>query len=127
MLIKRIASFSFAVAFLMGIILFTGYGRQYISLPNARIVFMISGAVALVLNLFTFQSSKHNTVFSFFYWAGSIILFTGLIFQLMAWKYSQTIVFAGLGITGISFFLTPDLMDQKNDESELLDRPEDHT
>tara|TARA_Y100000385_G_scaffold275174_1_gene319224 strand:+ start:5246 stop:5617 length:372 start_codon:yes stop_codon:yes gene_type:complete len=123
MLIKRLASAAFAIAFLMGIVLFTGYGRQYISLPNARIVFMISGAIALALNLFSFQSSKHNPVFSFFYWAGSIILFTGLVFQLMVWPYSQYIVFTGLGITGISFFLTPEMIESKDDDSEILDSP----
>lgn len=123
MLLKRFASVAFAVAFLMAIVLFTGYGRSYISIANARIIFMISGAVALVLNLFSFQQSKHNPIFSFFYWTGSIVLFTGLVFQLMNWPYNRIIVFTGLAITGISFFLTPELVEPKDQDSEILDAP----
>ncbi|MFT5858114.1 MAG: hypothetical protein ACI865_000198 [Flavobacteriaceae bacterium] len=123
MLLKRFASIAFAIAFLMGIVLFTGYGRSYISIANARIVFMVSGAIALVLNLFSFQQSKHNPIFSFFYWIGSIVLFTGLVFQLMNWPYNKIIVFTGLGITGISFFLTPEMVEPKNTDSEILDAP----
>jgi len=84
---------------------------------------MISGAVALVLNLFSFQQSKHNPIFSFFYWTGSIVLFTGLVFQLMNWPYNRIIVFTGLAITGISFFLTPELVEPKDQDSEILDAP----
>ena len=87
---------------------------------------MISGATALVLNLFSFQSSKHNPIFSFFYWTGSIVLFTGLVFQLMLWQYSNIIVLTGLGITGAYFFLTPELVEPKKDDSEILDAPQDH-
>jgi hypothetical protein len=124
MIIKRIATVAFAIAFLMAIVLFTGYGRNYISISTARTVFLISGAIALGLNLFSFQASKHNPVFSFFYWTGAIVLFTGLVFQFMHWPYDKIIVFSGLGITGISFFLTPELVAPK-ENSDLLDDPRD--
>lgn len=123
MILKRLASFTFAVAFIMAIVLFTGYGRAYVSMANARIIFMISGAIALVLNLFSFQQSKHNPIFSFCYWTGSIVLFAGLVFQLMNWPHNRIIVFTGLAITGISFFLTPELVAPKNQDSEILDAP----
>jgi len=121
MLVKRIASICFAVAFLMAIVLFANVGTKYISVPVARIIFMVSGACGLVLNLFSFQSSKSNPVFTLVFWLGSIILFTGLIFQLQNWPYNRIIVLVGLGVTGLSYFLSPTLLTGESDNSDILD------
>ncbi len=123
MLIKRISSICFAVAFLMALVLFTRIGANYISLSTARVIFMISGALALILNLFSFQSSKQNPAFTLVFWLGSIVLFVGLIFQFLYWPYHQYIVIAGLAITGISFFLSPSLVTGKSNNSDVLDDP----
>jgi len=127
MIIKRIAAVCFAIAFLMAIVLFTRYGSQYISIPTARIIFMVSGAIALVLNLFNFQSGKHNPTFNLAFWLGSIVLFIGLTFRFMHLPYHRYIVIAGLGITGLSFFLGPTLTRGKSDNSDLLDDPKHHS
>jgi hypothetical protein len=123
MLIKRISSICFAVAFLMAIVLFARVGTDYISLSTARIIFMISGASALVMNLFSFQSSKQNPVFTLVFWLGSIVLFVGLIFQFQHWPYHQIIVISGLAITGISFFLSPSLLTGDSTNNDVLDDP----
>lgn len=123
MLIKRIASVCFAIAFLMAIVLFARVGTEYISIPTARIVFVACGALALILNLFSFQSGKHNPTFNLVFWFGSLVLFVGLIFQFMYWPYYKYIVIAGLGVTGISFFLSPTLISGKSDNSDVLDDP----
>lgn len=119
--LKRLASVAFAISFLMGIVLYTGYGRQYISYPTARTIFVISGGAALLLNLFSFQSSKHNIAYSLIFWTGSVVLFVGLVFMLMALPYSNYILFTGLGITGISFFLPADLIEPKDKDEGLID------
>ena len=123
MLIKRIASICFAIAFLMEIVLFARVGTNYISISTARIIFMIAGASALVLNLFSFQSNKQNPVFTLVFWLGSVVLFVGLIFQFKHWPYHKAIVIVGLAITGISFFLSPSLLTGKSDTSDVLDDP----
>ena len=118
--LKRGAAVAFGVAFLMALVIFFGYGRQYISVQNARTIFMISGAIALLLNLLSFQATKQNILFSLLYWAGSLVLFAGLTFFLMRWPYARPIIFVGMGITGISFFFsTPE--PKKEDNDELLD------
>jgi hypothetical protein len=121
MLVKRIASICFAVAFLMAIVLFANVGTKFIPIPIARIIFMVAGACGLVLNLFSFQSNKRNPVFTLVYWLGSLILFTGLIFQLQHWPYHKIIVLVGLGMTGLSFFLSPTLLTGEPDNSDILD------
>ena len=121
MLIKRIASICFAVAILMAMVLFANVGTKYIPLPVARIIFLVAGACGLVLNLFSFQSSKGNPVFNLVFWLGSIILFTGLVFQLQHWPYHRIIVLVGLGITGVSYFLSPTLLTGEPDKSDILD------
>lgn len=132
MIIKRIAAVCFAVAFLMAIVLFARVGYEYISIPTARIVFMVSGAAALVLNLFSFQQSgrksgKNNPTFNLIFWFGSLVLFVGLIFRFNHWPYHKYIVIAGLAVTGISFFLSPSLITGRSDNSDVLDDPKNHS
>lgn len=107
----------------MAIVVFAGAGTNYISAPTARIIFMVAGATALILNLFSFQSNKQNPVFNLVFWFGSVVLFTGLVFQSMHWPYNRMIVIAGILITGISYFLSPTLLTGKSDNSDVLDDP----
>ncbi len=118
---KKFAGIAFAIAFLMAIVLFTGVGRSYISLSTAKIIFMISGAIGLFLNLISFKSGKHSQGFNFFYWAGSIILFAGLTFLLMRWPYGYYIIVTGLVVVGISFFIPERFISPEQKDSDLLD------
>jgi len=119
--LKKIAGIAFGIAFLMAIVLFTGNGRNYISIPTAKIIFIISGAIGLFLNLLGFKSGKNNIVFSFLYWAGSLITFFGLIFLIMHWPYGYYIVISGMIVLGISFILPEKILEQEKNESDLLD------
>ena len=119
--LKKIAGIAFGIAFLMAIVLFTGNGRSYISISTAKIIFIVSGAIGLFLNLLSFRTGKNGSVFSFFYWAGSLIVFLGLIFLLMHWPYSYYIVIAGMAVLGVSFILPEKLMAEPKNDSDLLD------
>lgn len=119
--LKKIAGLCFGIAFLMAIVLFTGNGRSYISSSTAKTIFIISGAIGLFLNLLSFKSGKNNIVFSFIYWSGSLITFIGLIFYMMHWPYGYYIIISGMGILGISFFIPEKFINEKKNESDLLD------
>lgn len=120
MLIKKISGLSFAIAFLMAIVLFTNIGRDYIPLYVAKNVFIGAGAVGLILNLIGFQNGNATPLYNFLFWSGSIVLFLGLTFLLMRWPYGFYIIITGLVIIGASFFLPESLL-KKKEESELLD------
>ncbi|MEJ6617503.1 MAG: hypothetical protein QNL61_11420 [Crocinitomicaceae bacterium] len=119
--LKKIASVAFGIAFLMAIVLFTGNGRSYISIPVAKMIFIIAGAIGLFLNLLSFRTGKNGSVFSFLYWAGSLIVFLGLIFLLMHWPYGYYIVIAGMAVLGISFIVPEKIIEQGKNDSDLLD------
>lgn len=120
MLIKKLSGLSFAIAFLMAIVLFTNIGRDYIPLYIAKNIFIGAGAIGLILNLIGFQNGNTSPLYNFLFWAGSIVLFLGLTFLLMRWPYGFYIIITGLVIIGASFFLPESLL-KKKDESELLD------
>lgn len=124
MILKKLAGVFFAIAFLAAIVLFTNVGREYISLPVARIIFICSGAVAMLFNLLSFQHGKSNAVFNFLYWAGSLVVFTGLLFFIMKWPYGFNILIAGLAITGVSFVLPEEWITRKEKDENLLDDPD---
>ena len=121
MILKKIAGVAFAIAFLMAIVLFTDVGRGYVSLYTAKIVFMIAGAVGLLLNLLSFQSGKHSSLFNFLYWSGSIVLFVGLTFLLSGLPYGYYVIVTGMVIVGVSFILPESLVQPKNDDNDILD------
>ncbi len=118
---KRIAGVAFAVSFLMAIVLFANIGREYISLITAKYVFIGAGAIALLFNLLSFESGKHNPLFSFVYWAGSLIVFTGLVFFIMRWPYAVYILVGGLIILGGSLLLSPNRKEVDKSSNDLLD------
>ena len=121
MILKRLASIFFAIAFLMGLVLFAGVGRTYISVGTAKIVFLSSGAIALLFNLLTFKSGKSDPGFNFVFWLGSIVLFTGLIFFIMHWPFGYYILLAGMLTVGISFFINPKIFQEKENKDDILD------
>ena len=118
---KRIAGVAFALSFLMAIVLFADVGRQYISLITAKYTFISAGAVALLFNLLSFESGKHNPVFSFVYWVGSLIVFTGLVFFIMRWPFGVYILTGGLVILGSSLLLSPNRKEMDKSSDDLLD------
>ena len=120
-IMKRIAGICFAVAFLMAIVLFTNYGREYVSYSTAKYTFMACGALGLFFNLLSFKSGKHSQLFNFLYWSGSIVLFAGLTFQLMCWPHALYIIIAGLAIIGVSFVLPESLVVKKDGNKDILD------
>lgn len=122
-ILKRIASIAFALSFIMAINIFGGIGREYLSLQHARILFMVFGAIALLLNLLSFQTGKNSAVFNFLYWAGSIVAFIGLLFHQFHLPYSLVIIICGMGILGVSFVLPEGLerMENKKDDNVLDD------
>lgn len=119
-IIKRIAGGFFVIAFLMAIVMYKGVGREYISLYTAKIIFLVSGALGLFLNLLTFQSGKHSPLFNFLYWTGSIVLFTGLVFLQFRLPYGFYIIVAGMVVLGVSFILPAGLLEKK-EESDVID------
>lgn len=123
-LLKKIAGIAFAVAFIMAIVLFGGIGRQYISIFHAKIIFMVAGAIGLVLNLLSFETGKHSPLFNLLYWLGSIILFIGLVFLQLRLPYGFYVVVAGLIILGLSFVLPSNLVEPKTENEDLLDSPD---
>lgn len=121
MILKRIASICFALAFIMALLLFAEIGREYISYYTAKIIFIVSGALGLLFNLLSFRSGKQNAGYNLFFWTGAIILFIGLVFQQMHWPFSLYIIIGGMAIMGISFFITKDITREEQDDNQLLD------
>lgn len=121
MVLKKVAGFLFIVAFLMAIVLFTRFGSNLVPLSLAKLIFLISGAVAILLNLISFRQGKHSAEFNLIYWIGSILLFLGLVFKLMHWPYSTYIILGGIAIVGISFIYNPSFEKEQDESNDLLD------
>lgn len=120
-ILKGASAIAFAISFIMAMNLFGEIGRSIIPLQTARIIFIASGGVAMILNLVTFQSGKFHPAYNLMYWLGSIVVFLGLVAFLMNWPYAKTILIGGMIVVGISFFLPKGLSEKKEKNPDLLD------
>lgn len=121
MVLKKIAGGMFVIAFAMAVLLFTNIGAGILPKSTVRFLFLISGALAFVLNLISFRHGKHSAEFNLFFWIGSIFVFIGLVFKIMHWPYSMYVLLAGLGTVGVSYLYNPFVEKEKTDENDLLD------
>jgi len=117
---KKISGIAFALSFLMAIVLFTGYGRAYVSIEMAKIIFLSSGAIALFMNILSYKTGKHEQTFNLFYWIGSIILFLGFAFKILYWPLASMIILIGALVLGVAFLLPNKVKKEQKDE-DLLD------
>jgi hypothetical protein len=120
-LLKKIASLCFGIAFLMAIVLFTGYGSHWVERGSARILFLAFNGLALLLNLISFRLGKHDPSFSLVYWAGTIVLFIGLLFIMMHWPYAYYVLAGGMILIAISFFIPNGAIHSSKEENDFLD------
>ena len=118
---KKIASVCFGLAFLMSIVIFTGYGSSWISIPVAKTFFLVLGGLALILNLISYRFGKNDPSFSLFYWLGTVVLFIGLIHMILHWPFAYYILTAGMLMVGISFFIPKGTIEPTQSDNELLD------
>lgn len=120
-IVKKVAGIFFALAFAAAIVVFTGYGRQFVSISLARQLFLVFGLIAIFLNLITYQKGKHSPIYSLIFWGASIILFAGLVFKIFHWPGSTFILIAGLFAMGFSFLFPSKRKDEVHQDEELLD------
>ena len=120
MILKKIAGIAFIISFLMAIVIFTGYGSQFISFRNAKSVFLITGAAGLLLNLFSFPKGKGSLTYNFIYWIGSVFIFIGLTFKILHYPYSTPIIIFGMAVFTVSFFIPADKAERQK-SSEIID------
>ncbi len=121
MLLKRIAGILFGIAFLLAIVLFTGYGSSYISLPHAKLGFLIFGALGMFFNLLSFNKGKQEAGFNLLYWIGTMVIFVGLVFYMLHLAFYLYIIIAGISILGLSFVYTPKIH-EKEKQDDILDQ-----
>lgn len=123
MILKKIAGISFIISFLMALVLFGGIGSNIVDRMTAKSIFLIAGAIGLLLNFISFRFGKGDVNFNFFYWLGSLVVFVGLTFLIMHWKYGLYIVMGGTVMVGVSFFYNPKIDNDNSSKDDLLDDP----
>lgn len=121
MIMKRISSIAFAFAFLMAIVLFTGMGREIVPVSIAKYLFIIFGAIGLILNLVSFEQGKHSPIYNLVFWLSSILIFIGFVFRIQHWPYSTIILLVGITALGTTFFIPTKKNDAQQKDENLLD------
>lgn len=120
-LFKKIAGISFGVSFIFIISIIANIGREYLTVENARIGFLSFGAIGILFNLLSFESGKHNPIYSFVYWTGTLVVFLGLLGIFMKIQYGIYLAIGGALIIGFSFIIGPSKKEPSKSNDDLLD------
>jgi hypothetical protein len=116
---KNIAAISFTVSFLMMVLMYVH--STFVPYFIAKKIFLFCGIIALFFNLLSYKEEKNQEEFNLLFWIGTIILFLGLYFKIAHWPYSMKIIYIGIAVTGVSFFYSPNLKNNKSESSDILD------
>lgn len=85
------------------------------------VTFGVLGFVTSILsNFFDPHKRKVNKTQSLIFYIGMIFVFGGLMFQFLHWPYSRYLLFVGIAVSAVSFFMRKNKSEEKEDE--LLDR-----
>lgn len=117
---KRFSNILFGVAFICAALMITEKTYGYRSLIH--IIFYVSGASALLLSLLSSRQEAYKDDFNLLFWLGSLIVFIALLFKTYHLPYWLYVMIAGMGISGLSFFINPFSNKDSDQDDELLDR-----
>jgi chromate transport protein ChrA len=118
--IKTISGICFSLAMFVAILLLL---EVNISIPQKYLAYAVIGlgVVGIVLNLLTAQQSKHNIAYSVVYWTASLLAVVGIGMVTMNWPYAEFVIYAGVILMGVSFFIPKKRKTDEKNESDLLD------
>ena len=119
--LKLYSNILFAVAFICAVFMLTG--RTYGYRTEIQTLFLICGATALIMSLISSRQEAHKNDFNILFWLGNLVVFTGLIFKTYYLPFHMYVIFLGMGITALSYFVNPfsGAKDREQDD-ELLDQ-----
>lgn len=119
--VKTISGICFFLAMLLAVLLLLDVSIT--PLPRSMIAYGVIGLgiAGILLNLFTVEQSKHNIAYSIVYWLACLLSVAGIGMITMHWPYARQVLYAGLILLAISFFIPKKRTDDSKDDSELLD------
>jgi hypothetical protein len=124
--IKAIAGAFFFASFLLAIFLFTALGRnllsQVLSIEFAQNIFFLFGAIAILLNLISFQYSKGSIYANFIFWMGAILILAGIILKIKLFPFAIYFILLGLSFVIFGWFFSfIKTRRNKKDERDIID------
>lgn len=117
--LKTISNLLFAVAFICAAMMLTNRVYGYRSL--FQLIFLVSGALALIISLISSRLDAYREDFNVIFWIGNVIVFIGLVLRNYSawWIY---VFIGGMAITALSYFIDPFSRKKNEQDDDLLDR-----
>jgi hypothetical protein len=121
MRLKTISNILFGLALLSMILYKSNSLMSFITRYELKILIGIFGFFALFLNLLNYKNVRNKKRTNLLYSLGVLIIAMGFTMQFIGFYYSLPVIFAGIILTGISFFYNPTFQEKESETSELLD------
>lgn len=119
--VKTISGICFFLAMLLAVLLLFDVSVTFFSRSVMAYGVIGLGIAGILLNLLTVQQSKHSIAYSIIYWLACLLSVVGIGMITMHWPYARQVIYAGLILLAISFFIPKKRTEDSKDDSELLD------
>lgn len=119
--IKLIGGLCYLISFLFAASLFLNINIG-ISAGMTLLIFLLLGALGFLFNLVSYSKDKNgNPMSNLTYWLGSFFVFAGLVFKMLHFPFSISLIIIGAVILFISIFFLRKKVGDKDDD-EILDQ-----
>jgi hypothetical protein len=86
------------------------------------VIFLFLGALGFLFNLVSYSKDKYgNPMSNLTYWLGSFFVFAGLVFKMLHFPFSISLIIIGAAILFVSIFFLRKRANKK-DDNEILDQ-----
>lgn len=119
--VKTISGICFFLAMLLAVLLLLDVSIAVLSRTSMAYGVIGLGITGIFLNLLTVQQSKHSIAYSIIYWLACLLSVIGIGMITLHWPYARQVIYAGLILLAISFFIPKKRTDDQKDDTELLD------
>lgn len=119
--VKIISGICFGLA--IGIMLLVFFDVRIDFIPRTPLLLTVValGAAGMILNLLSPENSKHNPIYTIFYWSAMLSTLLGITFKILHWPFSTYILYSGIILMLVAMFLPKRRDKEDKEDSDILD------
>lgn len=119
--VKIISGICFGFAIGIMLLVFLDVRIYFVPRLYLLLAVLILGAIGMILNLLSPENSKHNPLYTFFYWISMLLTLFGITFKIMHWPFSNYLLYGGILMMLVSLFMPKSRKNEVEKDSDILD------
>jgi len=119
--VKIISGICFGLAIGIMLLVFFDVRIDFIPRTPFLLTVVALGAAGMILNLLSPENSKHNPIYTIFYWSAMLLTLLGITFKILHWPFSTYLLYSGIMLMLVAMFLPKRRDKEDKEDSDILD------